>query len=758
MDYSQSILEEFATESLEHLEHVENDILLLFKGEASADCERIDRIFRSIHSIKGAAGFLQLEQIADLSHALENLLDGLRLEKVKAAPSVVNVLLEGSDLLRIMLSNVEHSDEADISQVCEHLNALLNDSETGEIFENRIPILHQQPEQAPAEAFAASASAPQAEHMETEEKFVIRQSVLENLSLAEDFLYVLRYDFEQLRKTAGKSPVTVIRELLAAGEILDAEIRTGPGNLPEALPEEPLLCFAVYASFLDAEELCDVLDLSESAVVPLNLEKIMNPSADPADLFPKDVKWISFERSSLSGQNQPVSAPSVPGTLETETLGSKPETPEKLPESSKPEKKSSAGHSRVFYNKKFTDPEKKALAESEGFMGGRQHDIRIDLEKLDLLVNLVGELVIAESMITARCNHSDSDSQESGSSSRNLRRIISELQDVAMSMRMIPLTQTFRKMSRLVHDLSGKLGKSCRLEIAGEETELDKSVIEQITDPLLHIIRNCLDHGIESSEERKAAGKSESGTIRMEARHRGGEVLIRISDDGRGLDREKILAKSAQRGILPEERMRLDRQSIDRLIFEPGFSTVDRVTDVSGRGVGLDVVKKNIEKLKGRVDVRSAMNEGTVFILRIPLTLAIIDGMLIRVGSSCYTIPLLSIRESFRPAADQIIATVDGQEIIKIREELIPVIRLHEIYKMVPDHSELEKGILIHVASGRENICLFADEIIGHHQTVIKRMPNYVASARGISGCTILSSGEVSLILDVGDLIEMSGE
>ncbi len=739
MDYSQSILEEFATESLEHLEHVENDILLLFKGDVSADCERIDTIFRSIHSIKGASGFIHLTQIAALAHAMENLLDALRSEKIKADQSVADVLLEGTDILRIMLCDPVHSNDFDISEACEHLTVFMKKSESGETSETLTQDFH--PHETPGEAGTEFVSATLPGQPEEEVKFVIRQSVLEKLPLTEDFLYALKYDFDELGKTAGKSPVIVIRELLAAGEILDAEIRTGPGNLLEFLPDEPLLYFVLYASSLYADDLCDVLGLSGTAAVLLDRNKILDKRTDPADIFPGHAAWISLDRdSSISGDDQQISE-SVPDTGKTE-----------IPENTCTEKKVL----RPVQNEKFTDPEKKALAETGGFMGGRQHDIRIDLEKLDLLINLVGELVIAESMITDRCDRTDSDSQESGNSSRNLRRIISELQDAAMSMRMVPLTQTFRKMARLVHDLSGKLGKPCTLEAAGEETELDKTVIEQITDPLLHIVRNCIDHGIENPEERRSAGKSENGTIRIEARHRGGEVLIRISDDGRGLEREKILAKAAQRGILREERIRLDTQLLDNLIFEPGFSTVDRVTDISGRGVGLDVVKKNIEKLKGRVDVRSTKNQGTVFLLRIPLTLAIIDGMLIRVGSSRFTIPLLSIRESFRPAPEQITMTMEDQEIVRIRDELIPVVRLHEICKMIPDHKELDKGILIHAASGTRNICLFADEIIGHHQTVIKRVPDYVASARGISGCTILSSGEVSLILDVGDIIDLS--
>jgi len=733
MDYSQSILEEFAAESLEHLERVENDILALFKGDVSADCERIDRIFRSVHSIKGAAGFIHLVQIANLAHAMENLLDGLRSEKVKPDQYAADMLLEGTDMLRVMLHDTVHSNDADISQICDHLTAFMKKSQPQEI--SAILFSELQPHADSPDAEAASAD--QTGHLEKQERFVIRQSVLEKLPVTENFLYVLKYDFDELRKTEGKSPVTVIRELLEAGEILDAEIRTGPGDLLESLPEEPLLYFVLYTSSLNAGEICDILGLAESAVVPLDRDRL----ADPADIFPGSVNWIFLDREktpAVAAQSLSASAP-ADSEEKTENLCT--------------EKKPGAGHFRPVQNEKYTDPEKKALAETGGFVGGRQHDIRIDLEKLDLLINLVGELVIAESMLADR---SDADAQESGNSSRNLRRIISELQDVAMSMRMVPLTQTFRKMTRLVHDLSGKLGRPCRLETQGEETELDKTVIEQITDPLLHIIRNCMDHGIEDPQQRKAGGKSESGTIRMEARHRGGEVLIRISDDGMGLDREKILDKAAQRGLLREERIHLDNRSIDRLIFEPGFSTVDKVTDISGRGVGLDVVKRNIEKLKGRVEVRSAENQGTVFLLRIPLTLAIIDGMLIRVGSSRCTIPLLSIRESFRPMPDQITMTMDAQEIVRIRDDLIPVVRLHDICKTVPDHMELDKGFLIHVASGSRNICLFADEIIGHHQTVIKKMPDYVASARGISGCTILSNGEVSLILDVGDIIDLS--
>jgi two-component system chemotaxis sensor kinase CheA len=385
-----------------------------------------------------------------------------------------------------------------------------------------------------------------------------------------------------------------------------------------------------------------------------------------------------------------------------------------------------------------------------------RRDLRVDLEKLDVLINLVGELVIAESMTTRHPDLADLHLEGFERSAHNLRRIIADLQDVAMQVRMIPLSRTFRKMIRLVHDLSAKAGKLAKLELIGEDTEVDKTVIEQIADPLVHIIRNSVDHGLEPPAEREAHGKTSMGTVTIEAKHEGGEVLIVISDDGRGLSREKIVAKARANGLISGDGANIPDDEIFKLIFEPGFSTAEQITDISGRGVGMDVVKRNLEKLKGRVDVTSQLGKGTHTILRIPLTLAIIEGMLIRVGSSQYTLPLLSIRESFRPEAEQITTTMDGQEVVSVREEMIPVVRLHEMYRLKPDTTDLCAGILVIVESGRKRVCIFADEILGQHQTVIKGLPAYLGKARGLSGCTILGNGEVSLILDVGSLIAMA--
>jgi two-component system chemotaxis sensor kinase CheA len=386
-----------------------------------------------------------------------------------------------------------------------------------------------------------------------------------------------------------------------------------------------------------------------------------------------------------------------------------------------------------------------------------RQDIRVDLTKLDALVNLVGELVIAEAMVTRHPALKAFEDEGLERAVHQLRRVSADLQDVAMAVRMIPLSATFLKLIRLVHDLSNKVGKLVQLELVGEETEVDKSLIEQLSDPLVHIVRNSIDHGLEMPEERRAKGKPEVGTITIEARHEGGEVLIIISDDGRGLDRAKILAKAVERGLVAaSEAEKLTEGQINKLIFEPGFSTAAKVTDISGRGVGMDVVKKNLDKVKGTVEIRSRPEMGTTIVLHIPLTLAIIDGMLVRVGNARYTLPLLSIRESFRPLPEQITVTPDGQEVARVRREMLPVVRLHELYAKAPDHEKLEEGILVIVESGAQTVCLFVDELLGQQQAVIKGLSEYLGQTRGVSGCTILGDGEVSLILDVAGLIAMA--
>jgi two-component system chemotaxis sensor kinase CheA len=379
--------------------------------------------------------------------------------------------------------------------------------------------------------------------------------------------------------------------------------------------------------------------------------------------------------------------------------------------------------------------------------------IRVDLAKLDTLMNLVGELVIAETMVTRNPDLKGHEFENLEKASHHLRRITTDLQDVAMSVRMVPLTGTFKKMVRLVHDTALKSGKRVDLRLKGEETEIDKTVIESIADPLVHIVRNAIDHGIEKPEVRRSMGKPPEGTVTIEARHESGEVWIIVSDDGQGLAREAILAKAIGKGLVEDDGSSLSDMDIYRLVFAPGFSTATEITELSGRGVGMDVVKQNIESINGRVDIRSTPGRGSSFIMRIPLTMAIIEGMLVRVGRSTYSVPLLSIREAFQPQAGQVTVTPDGIEVVRLREELIPVVRMHELYRLRGDCEELTDGIVIIVENDGTTAALFADEILGQQQTVVKGLSSYVGKPHGVSGCTILGDGSISLILDVATIL-----
>lgn len=387
----------------------------------------------------------------------------------------------------------------------------------------------------------------------------------------------------------------------------------------------------------------------------------------------------------------------------------------------------------------------------------KRQDIRVDLSKLDQLINLIGELVIAENMLVHSPELAGLELEQFHRASRQMNKIVRDLQEVAMTIRMVPISGLFRRLLRLVHDLSVKSGKKVDLSLTGEDTEVDKTVAELMTDPLVHLIRNALDHGIEPPAERQASGKPDKGTLQLSARHEEGEIWIVLEDDGRGLNREKILARAAAKGLLNKSAEEMSDREVWNMIFLPGFSTAEQVTDISGRGVGMDVVKRNIEKIKGKVELTSTPNQGTRFTLRIPLTLGIIDGMLLRVGSAKCIIPTLAINQAFRPTPAMITVTPDGLELVRVRERFYPVVRLHQILANTPEFTELSSGILLTLEHQGTTIALFVDELLGQQQTVIKGLSEHFENARWVTGCTILGDGEVCLILDVGHLVDTHG-
>lgn len=390
-----------------------------------------------------------------------------------------------------------------------------------------------------------------------------------------------------------------------------------------------------------------------------------------------------------------------------------------------------------------------------------QSIISVNVTKLDKLMDLVGEMVIAEAMVTQNPDLAGLELDNFYKASRQLHKITTEIQDMVMSVRMVPLATTFHKMHRIVRDMSKKMNKEVKLQIIGEETEVDKNIIEHISDPLMHLVRNSIDHGIEISEEREGKGKPKVGTVTLEAKNSGSNVLLIISDDGKGLNKRKLLEKAKQNNLLMKPESEMTDKEIYNLIFVPGFSTKEHITEFSGRGVGLDVVVKNIEAVGGVASIDSIENVGTTVTLKIPLTLAIIDGMNVRVGHSRYTIPITAIKESFKPERNDLIIDPDGNEMIMVRGECYSILRLHEFYGVKNTVTDISEGILIMVEQDNKIICLFADELVGQQQVVVKAMPNYIRNKRiikGLTGCTLLGDGSISLILDVGGLINRNGQ
>ena len=389
---------------------------------------------------------------------------------------------------------------------------------------------------------------------------------------------------------------------------------------------------------------------------------------------------------------------------------------------------------------------------------GKQSLISVNQIKLDQLMDIMGEIVIAESMVASNPELKGLKLDNFYKSTRQLRKLTDQLQDVVMSIRMVPLSGVFQKMNRIVRDMNKKLGKEVELITEGGETEVDKTINDVLADPFMHMIRNAMDHAIESPEERRALGKPESGTITLAAQNVGGEIVITIVDDGKGLHREKILAKAKKNGLLSKPEAEYSDKEVYGMIMLPGFSTNEQVTEFSGRGVGMDVVKKNLEKVSGTLSVDSQKNVGTTFTIKIPLTLAIVDGMEIAVSGDSFTIPITAIKQTFKLGEEtKLITDTSGAEMIMLRGDCYPIIRLHNIYNIPNAKTELNDGIFLLVESGQKAACIFADDLIGEQQVVVKPFPTFLGrydiKGAGLAGCTIMGDGSISLILDVNNFL-----
>lgn len=762
------ILDDFVAETFELLDEVEPRLIELAQSAdvSCVDAETLNAVFRLFHTMKGGAGFLGLNSISSVTHVAETLLDLFRKGKGSMETEHVQALCECIDFIRGLLdviadrgSDAGQKTEAEtlkgrLLELIAALNGTPCGTETPPVREEPIFIdLGDEPEPGPVPDEAAGRDATGSSDISPPLRGSYVQEADEALEAAEQVLLALDRNRED---DAGEDLAEAFRALHSL-----------KGN-------------SGFLGFADMERLTHRMETALSAM----REGVINVSPGKVGLL---LKMLDVLKAAVAEISQGASGEipgleiyldllddtmAIPeqaevGTVDPEGQGHAP--PSSREAGRQPEQGFSAG--RPPGRAAATPARGEARSGPAGTPGERKtgpngrldvrpeirqdirQDIRVDIRKLDALINLVGELVIAEAMVTRHPRLLDAESESLERATHMLRRVSRELQDVIMSTRMIPLAGTFRKMIRLVHDLAKKSGKSISLRLLGEATEVDKTLIEQIADPLVHIVRNSADHGIEAPEQRAEAGKPVEATITIEGRHEGGEVWILISDDGRGLNRERILAKARDNGLVGEEAGEWPDERIFRLIFEPGFSTAEQVTDVSGRGVGMDVVRRNIQKLKGKIDIRSRPGLGSTFILRIPLTLAIIDGMLVRVGSARYTIPMLAIRESVRPEPSWITVTPDGLESVRIRDDFFPILRLHQRFNREPDTREFSEGILVLVDCDRRTIALFVDEILGQQETVIKGLADLPGHSAGISGCTILGDGEVSLILDIPGLV-----
>ncbi len=683
--------ESFFTESAEHVETIESGLLEL--EQRPQDLDLLNRIFRAAHSVKGNAGMFNFTAIGGLTHKMENVLDLLRNQQMPVTPHVIDVLLRALDGLKSLLDAAQGGAEADEAAI-----------------------------KGVEQELQACQDGPQAEQVATPVQGTSGGAV----SSVSPWR-LIKIDWVPLPELfqRGLDPAQIFKELHELGMIKVLQVRTE--KIPALEAMDPEQCYLSWAIELETD-------------VPVNqVEVVFDFVRDGSELTITDCAPKQAETYKRVGEILLEEGAVTPGEISDSLAKQKP-------------------LGEILVEEKKVTPQQvdKALQKQKQLKKGEAASIRVDTEKIDKLINLVGELVITQSMITDLGEKFTMDQlavlqERIAQLERNTR----ELQERVMSIRMMPIGSAFHRFPRLVRDLSGKSGKQIQLVMSGEETELDKTLIEAIGDPLTHLVRNSADHGLEGPEERVAAGKPERGTIRLHAYHDGGNICIAVEDDGRGLNREKIIKKAVERGLIADGANMSD-EDVYQLIFRAGFSTADTITDVSGRGVGMDVVKRNIEGLGGSVGIESNPGKGSKLTLKLPLTLAIIDGMTVRVGEENYIIPLITVTESIRPKSNELQRVVGKGEVVQLRGEWVPVVRLYEVFNTTPDFTDPSKALLVIVEAEGRRVAVLVDELTGQQQVVIKSLEENYKKIDAISGATILGDGQVALILDVPGLAKLA--
>ena len=725
----------FFEESFEGLELMEAALLDL--DVDNPDSEQINAIFRAAHSIKGGSGTFGFLQVAEFTHILETLLDKVRDGGHAIDADGIELFLQSVDCLRGLLESLQSEQDPDLErahQLAAVFQAVLDGATYGDS-SNQVKTKPIHSEQM-AEEIVEPTQAPT---LDAENHGVSRQQV--------GFKIHFKPELDMLK--GGNDPVRMLRELATLGEIKTTL------NASELPPLETMVPDNCYVSWIielittckidDVEEVFEwVEDECDLSITPIltdaptvvdsqSQNAQTNPKTKSVDTAGQRLVMPSGPLPSLDDLQLPSPASSAPppALAETEDLAKEP-----VKEATKTPVKA-----------------KSAKVESSS--------IRVGIDKVDSLINLVGELVITQSMLGQMGSASDSINEENIGDLREglvqLEQNTRELQDSVMRIRMLPISFTFNRLPRMVRDISLQLGKQVQLELSGENTELDKTVMEKISDPMVHLIRNALDHGIEMPEVRRAAGKPEMGTIILNAFHQGGSIVIEMSDDGGGIDTERLLTKARANGLIGESEQLTQEQKLE-LLFSPGLSTSEQVSDLSGRGVGMDVVRRNIQELNGSVEVSTEIGIGSTFRIRLPLTLAILDGQLVTVADQTYIFPLVSISESLQIDGAKVNNLAGGSDVYSLREEYIPILRLDRLFGLRIEVPVLEGSLLVVVESEGQKIGIVVDELLAQQQVVIKSLEENYIRVTGVSGATILGDGNVAMIIDAAGLSSLAGK
>lgn len=728
---TEGMLDMFIFETEQGLETLEN-VGLDSRDAGEFDDDHVNEIFRIMHTIKGASAVMMYQNIATLAHKLEDVFYFIRESKPENIPhaELLDYIFEVSDFINGELDKIKEGSDPDgeADELIANLDAYLKKIQGNSGGSNA--------------GGAAKKEAVEPVHALEEEKphFYIAPVASEDSHFYN--IYITYNPDTDMANIKAYIAVNALKGIAEDILFTPSDIISNPDSAAVVLE------FGFKIALQSTEKADVIMDLinTSSGIDQVEVNECTS------DEFLKFCAEAEAGNHPGSSAGEVLLGPIEQPTVRTDAAKPKPkeisltEEEEQVSEARKAEQAAEKEKKKAALPKK-KKPVKKA--ETQSF-------ISVNIQKMDLLMDLIGELVIAQSVVLQNPDLKvpGLDLSNFQKAAVQLTKISSELQDAIMAMRMMPLKNTFQKMNRIVYDTSKKLGKDIELEVIGEDTEVDKNIIEHVSDPLMHLIRNSVDHGIESNEKRKEIGKQEKGKIVLAAKNEGGQVWISVSDNGKGLKRDEILEKAKKNGLLGN---RSERDLTDKEVFNfitlPGFSTKKQVTEYSGRGVGMDVVVKNIQEVGGVLEIESEEGKGSTMTMKIPLTLAIIDGMIFSVAGTNFVSATNAVSEFIRVDEKQLVIEPDGEEYVMIREICYPLIRLNRFYHMANSKEKLSDGIVIILNHEDRKIAVFADELVGEQEIVVKPIPSYIKKVRGISGCTQLGDGSISLILDIGDLI-----